>query len=62
MSILLYALLMVWQYLKKQGGTIPMIKELTFEDGYTALGEFTAENIRNMKNLHGIIISEKVYR
>ena len=53
---------MVWQYLEKQGGTIPMIKEITFEDGYTALGKFSAETIRNLKNLHGIIVAETVYR
>ena len=39
-----------------------MIKEITLEDGYQALGELSAETIRNLKNLHGIIISEKVYR
>lgn len=39
-----------------------MFKELLFEDGYYTCGTFTKENIRELKNLHGIIVHEEATR
>lgn len=39
-----------------------MFKELWFEDGYYICGTFTSNQIREMKNFHGLIIRERSYR